>query len=180
MVERRRMGTLCPVETGDHSDRHAAARRATRTRRLARAAAAIVLGLLGGRSLGDPGGGARSADLVREIDWQTSPLDLNLRGMNGERFRFSCPPGKPAPGLVVGTQLFTDGSSICAAAVHAGVLHPADGGQVVIEIRPGGRGYRGSTSRYLPSSTFDGAWGGSFVVVPRTRTPAPPQAGTPK
>jgi hypothetical protein len=25
-------------------------------------------------------------------------LALNLRGLNGERFRFHCPPGKPLPG----------------------------------------------------------------------------------
>ena len=35
---------------------------------------------------------------VHDIDWRSSPLDLNLRGLNGERFRFRCPPGKPAPG----------------------------------------------------------------------------------
>ena len=35
-----------------------------------------------------------------EIDWQTSPLDLDLRGMNGERYAFRCPPGKPQPSRV--------------------------------------------------------------------------------
>ncbi len=33
------------------------------------------------------------APAVHELDWRTSPLDLNLRGLNGERFRFHCPPG---------------------------------------------------------------------------------------
>ncbi|MGO9802000.1 MAG: hypothetical protein ACLPTM_02530, partial [Steroidobacteraceae bacterium] len=43
------------------------------------------------------------APAVHEVDWRTSPLDLNLRGFNGERFRFHCPPGKPVPGQVIGS-----------------------------------------------------------------------------
>src|SRR5262245_59483665 len=80
-----------------------------------------------------------------DIDWRTSPLDLNLRGSNGSRFRFHCPAGKPVPGQVVGSGPYTDGSSICAAAVHAGTLTPA-GGPVTIEVRPGQSHYAASLS----------------------------------
>ena len=68
------------------------------------------------------------APAVHEVDWRTSPLDLNLRGFNGERFRFRCPPGKAVPGQVIGSGPYTDGSSICAAGVHAGVIGAAGGG----------------------------------------------------
>ena len=79
----------------------------------------------------------KSAGTSADIDWQTSPLDLDLRGMNGERYAFRCPPGKPMPGRVAGSGPYTDDSSICTAAVHAGVIHAKDGGEVTIEIRPG-------------------------------------------
>jgi len=106
------------------------------------------------------------APMVHEVDWRTSPLDLNLRGLNGERFRFHCPPGKPAPGQIVGSGPYTDGSSICAAAAHAGVIRAASGGLVTIEVRPGQRHYVGSVSHYLQSEELDEFWGGSFLVIP--------------
>jgi hypothetical protein len=100
-----------------------------------------------------------------EIDWRASPLDLNLRGLNGERFRFRCPPGKPAAGQVIGSGPYTDGSSICAAAVHAGVLRPADGGVVTIELRPGQAHYSGSVNHYVQSESYEPYWSGSFLIV---------------
>src|ERR1700730_236716 len=91
------------------------------------------------------------APAVHDVDWRTSPLDLNLRGLNGERFRFRCPAGKPGPGQVIGSGPYTDGSSICAAAVHAGVLRAASGGLVTIEVRPGEAHYTASLNHFLQS-----------------------------
>jgi hypothetical protein len=108
--------------------------------------------------------GAAPADEVRDLDWRTSPLDLNLRGFNGERFHFHCPPGKPALGLVVGTRLYADNSAICPTAAHAGVLRPSAGGLVTIEICPGSSSYRGSDRHFVTSGAYDGPWGGSFIV----------------
>jgi hypothetical protein len=102
---------------------------------------------------------------VHDIDWRTSPLDLNLRGLNGARFRFRCPPGKPAPGQVVGSGPYTDGSSICGAASHAGVIHPASGGLVTIELRPGETHYPASLSHFVQSVAYDQFWSGSFLVL---------------
>src|SRR5476651_1113039 len=65
-----------------------------------------------------------------DIDSRTSPLDLDLRGMNGERYTFYCPPGKPEPSRVHGSGPYTDASSICTAAVHAGVIRAQTGGTV--------------------------------------------------
>ena len=102
---------------------------------------------------------------VHDIDWRSSPLDLNLRGLNGERFRFRCPPGKPAAGQVIGSGPYTDGSSICAAAVHAGQLRAATGGEVIIEIRPGASHYAGSEAHYMRSASLNLHRSGSFVVT---------------
>lgn len=110
---------------------------------------------------------AESAPLSgAQIDWRTSPLDLNLRGLNGERFRFLCPPGKAAAGQPIGSGPYTDGSSICAAGVHAGALHPAVGGHVLIEIRGGQAHFAGSLSHYVQSAAYEAYWDGSFVVIP--------------
>jgi hypothetical protein len=100
-----------------------------------------------------------------EIDWQTSPLDLDLRGMNGEHYTFRCPPGKPLPSRVVGSGPYTDDSSICSAAVHAGAIHAKDGGEVAIEIRPGEASYAASERNYIRSAAYASAWSGSFVVL---------------
>ncbi len=108
---------------------------------------------------------AASPERVAEIDWQTSPLDLDLRGMNGEQYSFVCPPGKPQPSRVAGSGPYTDDSSICSAAVHAGAIRPKTGGAVTIEIRPGQNAYPGSTRNYIASGSYDHAWSGGFVVL---------------
>ena len=109
-----------------------------------------------------PNGGT---SVAQEIDWQTSPLDLDLRGMNGERYAFHCPAGKPHPSRVTGSGPYTDDSSICTAAVHAGLLRAKDGGEVAIEIRPGQGAYIGSEHNYIQSASYDHAWSGGFVVI---------------
>lgn len=104
---------------------------------------------------------------IQEVDWPSSPLDLNLRGRNGERFRFRCPPGNAGAAQVVGSGPYADSSSICAAAVHGGVLKAANGGLVIIEIRPGAKGFAGSLSHDVQSRSYDDFWSGSFLVIGR-------------
>ncbi|MGB9332294.1 MAG: LCCL domain-containing protein [Steroidobacteraceae bacterium] len=117
---------------------------------------------------------ATLAPAPAEVDWRTSPLDLNLRGFSGERFRFRCPPGKAVPGQVVGSGPYTDGSSICAAGVHAGVIRAAGGGVVTIEMRPGQTHYAASLSHYVQSESYDQFWSGSFLVVSSDAAELPP------
>lgn len=119
-------------------------------------------------------GAIAPAPAVHEVDWRSSPLDLNLRGLNGERFRFHCPPGKALPGQVVGSGPYTDGSSICAAAVHAGVIRTASGGFVTIELRPGQTHYVGSLRNYVQSEDYEPYWSGSFLVVAPDAAAPPP------
>jgi hypothetical protein len=116
---------------------------------------------------------APKAGASADIDWQTSPLDLDLRGMNGERYAFRCPPGKPQPSRVVGSGPYTDDSSICSAAVHAGAIHAKDGGDVTVEIRPGQASYQGSEHNYIRSAGYDRAWSGSFVVLKESAASKP-------
>lgn len=125
--------------------------------------AAMALALMIGPVNGSVAHAQRAS--VQPIDWQTSPLDLDLRGMNGEQYAFLCPPGKPQPGRVMGSGPYTDDSSICSAAVHAGVIRPKTGGAVTIEIRPGQATYSGSEQNYIASTSYDHPWSGGFVVV---------------
>jgi LCCL domain len=85
------------------------------------------------------------------------------RGQNDEQFEYDCPPGGE-PFNVWGDDIYTDDSSVCTAAVHAGVITLAEGGSVTIEIRPGEDEYESSDRNGI--STFEyPAWGGSFVVI---------------
>lgn len=99
------------------------------------------------------------------LDWRTSVLDLNLRGMNGKSYRFRCPAGKPLPESVTGSGVYTDASAICAAAAHAGAIDSLRGGVVVIQILPGQRDYRGTTQNFIHSDDYTHDWGGSFAVL---------------
>lgn len=108
---------------------------------------------------------ASPAATLPVVDWRTSPLDLNLRGMNGTSYLFRCPPGKPTPESVTGSGVYTDASSICGAAAHAGALNPQQGGVVMIQILPGQNEYWGSMQNFIFSSGYPQKWGGSFAVL---------------
>ena len=88
----------------------------------------------------------------------------SLRGRNGQQATFSCPPGGTPSDRLWGTDLYTDDSSICTAAVHAGKITAARGGKVTVEIRPAAQAYRGSVHNGVTSNDY-GAFSGSFVLV---------------
>ncbi len=78
------------------------------------------------------------------------------------------------PGQVIGSGPYTDGSSICSAAVHAGAIRAASGGLVTIELRPGQTHYVGSVSHYVQSEDYEQFWSGSFLVIASEAAAAPP------
>lgn len=90
---------------------------------------------------------------------------VSLRGRNGERFSFHCPPNLTAA-QVWGTDLYTDDSSICTAAVHAGLITLQHGGAVTIEIRPGAPSYNASSRNGISSGGY-GGWSGSMCFSER-------------
>lgn len=87
----------------------------------------------------------------------------SIRGKNGQKFSFYCPAGSGGRG-VWGTDIYTDDSSICLAAVHAGIITYTSGGNVTIVAMQGQAGYTG-TSRNGVSSGSYGQWTGSFYFV---------------
>lgn len=67
-------------------------------------------------------------------------------------------------GSVWGTEVYTDDSSICTAAVHAGLITLDDGGEVTFRLVPGQESYTGSTANGIESRDY-GSWGTSFEFV---------------
>ncbi len=83
----------------------------------------------------------------------------------GKRIAVRCPAGGSASS-VWGTDLYTDDSSVCTAAVHAGKLTFASGGDVAIETRDGALSYAGTARNGVTSHGW-AAWGCSFVFLSR-------------
>ena len=93
--------------------------------------------------------------------WTTSAS--TFRGQNDQQFEFVCPSGGQ-PGTVWGTDVYTDDSSVCTAAVHAGLIDLASGGTVTIVMLPGRDAYS-PTDRNGISSQSWGTWSSSFSFV---------------
>ncbi|MBK7859445.1 MAG: hypothetical protein IPJ65_12640 [Archangiaceae bacterium] len=72
----------------------------------------------------------------------------------------SCPLGQGS-GSVWGGPLYTEDSSVCRAAVHAGVVDPAKGGSVKFKGAPGCPKYKGSQQHGVQSAAW-GAYPKSF------------------
>ena len=85
------------------------------------------------------------------------------RGHIGKRLRYSCPAAGTFK-TVWGSGVYTDDSSVCTAAVHAGRISRASGGAVMILIRAGRSSYASSSSHGVTTKPY-GSWPGSFVFV---------------
>ena len=99
--------------------------------------------------------------------WSTNAT--THRGQNGTKVTVPCSPNGTL-GSVYGTGTYTDDSSVCTAAVQAGLITVAQGGTVVIQIAAGQSSYTGSTANGVTSSSY-GSWGGSYTF-PKDQTPA--------
>ncbi|TVR04490.1 MAG: hypothetical protein EA398_01930 [Deltaproteobacteria bacterium] len=85
----------------------------------------------------------------------------------GEPEAFACPAGCVARGFtrLWGTDIYTDDSYICIAAVHAGIIADELGGPVWVQAVPALSSYEASERNGVSSSSW-GSWGGAFSVLP--------------
>jgi hypothetical protein len=67
-------------------------------------------------------------------------------------------------GPVWGSDVYTDDSSIAAAAVHAGLLQPGETGTVMVTMQTGNQTYTGSSRNGVSSSNY-GEWERSFTML---------------
>ncbi len=93
------------------------------------------------------------------VSWFSGASDH--RGQNGQNFVYHCPADGSASSIY-GTDRYTDDSSVCTAAVHAGLITFAAGGDVTIEIQPDAETYVGTERNGVSSGSWSG-WFGSFV-----------------
>ena len=92
------------------------------------------------------------------------PGNVSAYRGSGGSYSCYCDGNATGSGSVWGTNVYTDDSAICRAAVHAGRIGPG-GGQVNFAILPGQASYYSSTSNGISSSDY-GSWQGSFRFVP--------------
>lgn len=71
----------------------------------------------------------------------------------GDRFDYTCPPGVTL-GQVWGSDVYTDDSMVCSAAIHAGLIKQDSGGTVTVQIGPDRLSYVGSQRNGVRSSNF--------------------------
>jgi hypothetical protein len=74
----------------------------------------------------------------------------------------SCPPGCAATGGLWGTDRYTGDSSICKAAIHAGII-TNQGGYVVVILDGPQPAFRGSSRNQVQSFDY-GNYSSSFTL----------------
>ncbi|MCB1323493.1 MAG: hypothetical protein KDK34_24760 [Leptospiraceae bacterium] len=89
-------------------------------------------------------------DSVKKLDNQESS------------FAVKC-PANCTSGSVWGTDTYTSDSAICMAAVHAGVITAAEGGEVTVTKAAGESSYNGSQRNGVSTSNW-GSYDSSFTV----------------
>jgi hypothetical protein len=107
----------------------------------------------------------------------------DIQGADGTSWLLRCPACAADVGRLWGTDVYTDDSSVCAAAVHAGTITRA-GGVVLVTMTSGQPTYAASERNGIRSVDY-GAWGRSFFVQavaadgrPTTAAATLPPAGT--
>jgi hypothetical protein len=110
-----------------------------------------------------PAGPGLAGPAPEAADWGYTTGQRH-RGNIGQRYTYACPPNGTL-GSVWGTDVYTDDSSICTAAVHAGRITVAGGGTVTIEMVAGQSAYTGTARNGVSSANY-GSWSASFQFVP--------------
>jgi len=109
----------------------------------------------------------RGSITTRVHDHQWFENAEQFQGRVGERVVYECGPG-PGPAMLVwGTDIYSDDSFVCWAAVHAGAMKVGEAASVLIEILPGQARYQGSERNGVTSMDWNIPWEGSFRVIGR-------------
>ena len=102
-------------------------------------------------------------NVARMYDFYLGGKDNYAADREATEHTVTCEPNG-TPGSVWGTDVYTDDSSICTAAVHAGLITVEEGGEVTFELVDGQAAYEGSEANGITSNDF-GVYGGSFRFV---------------
>jgi hypothetical protein len=123
-------------------------------------------------------GSEETLDMAEQpLDETSCPFNMtSYRGQNGYQHACYCPASATGVGTVWGTDIYTDDSALCRAAVHAGVISTI-GGSIVATVLPGQSSYVGSLRNGVSTSSY-GYWPGSFSVAAPPPPPSPPPCNT--
>ncbi len=113
------------------------------------------------RTGGLPLPGSRPAAEAVSLTWTSRIITFSRE--SGRQLVFDCPRGGRAE-RVTGTDIYGETSSVCTAAVHAGLITLTDGGRVTAEVRPGQDTFSGSRRNGITSVSY-GRMTNSFVFV---------------
>lgn len=132
---------------------------------------------------GTPAGGAIANAVAQAQQLACQQQAKNVEGNQGTSWYMKCPACPDTNGSVWGTDLYTDDSALCLAAIHAGAI-TSKGGLILVTWLPGQPTYVGSARHTINTKDY-GKWGRSFFVQsvdadgkPTSPAITPPPAGT--
>jgi hypothetical protein len=118
-------------------------------------------------------------DSGETISWRVHLSDKIQGCPVGTRMSFTCGPADRAP-IVIGTDFYFAGSSICGAAAHAGLATFQNGGRFTLEVLPAQRRYTSSVRNKVHSLQQDNRTpecSFRFVNAASARIDPPPNPG---
>jgi hypothetical protein len=83
--------------------------------------------------------GSPPSEQIQILEWNETAS--NLDGKLDQDFMYMCSPNGTVTNNVQGTDIYTSSSSICSAAVHAGIITAKNGGKVKLVISQGEKFY---------------------------------------
>lgn len=99
------------------------------------------------------------------VDCNAKMRDVNAKDKNiGAMFTVAC-PANCAGASAWGTDTYTTDSSVCVAAIHAGVIPADKGGKVKVTVVKSIEKYAGSDRNGVKSSDWPTAWGDTAFQV---------------
>jgi hypothetical protein len=98
----------------------------------------------------------------KAIYLQCNETAKKLLGEPGTEYAIECPQ-QCGRGTVYGSDLYTDDSAVCAAAVHAGKID-STGGKVTLTIEKGAESYKGSARNGVNTKDWNEPWNRSFTL----------------
>jgi len=102
---------------------------------------------------------------VTELECGATTYGFNYTEDGIETYIVKCPICEGTEGSVWGTDIYTDDSSVCLAAAHAGTLDLEIGGLLLVTMSEGLEAYTGSEANGVTSRVY-GTWGASFSTAP--------------
>ena len=99
------------------------------------------------------------------VDCATKMRDVGVKDKNlGASFSVTC-PAKCTGATAWGTDTYTTDSSVCMAAIHAGVIPADKGGKVKVTVVKALDKYKGSDRNGVKTADWPTSWGDTAFQV---------------